>query len=61
MDPNNWHSMSLDRKDSNKGYTFENTVIVTKFVNTAKSNIQIDAFRENIVEVYNGMKDIYGI
>lgn len=41
---NDWNSLSLDRLDSNKGYTIENTIIVTKFVNNSKNNLSLDDY-----------------
>lgn len=41
---NDWNSLSLDRLDSNLGYTVENTVVVTKFVNISKNNLPLDEY-----------------
>lgn len=39
-------SLSIDRLDSDKGYTIENSVLVTKFINTAKNNLSLNEFIE---------------
>jgi len=41
---NDWNSLSLDRLDSNLGYTVQNTIIVTKFVNNSKNNLSLDDY-----------------
>jgi len=41
---NDWNSISLDRLDSELGYTIENTIIVTKFVNNSKNNLSLDEY-----------------
>ena len=41
---NNWNSISLDRLDSELGYTIENTIIVTKFVNNSKNNLSLEEY-----------------
>jgi len=51
IDTNNPYSLSLDRLDSNIGYTVKNTIIVTKFVNNCKNNLNIDDFIRLIKEV----------
>jgi hypothetical protein len=43
-DENDWNSLSLDRLDSNLGYTIQNTIVVTKFVNISKSNLSLDDY-----------------
>jgi hypothetical protein len=45
---NNWNTLSLDRLDSNLGYTIENTVVVTKFVNISKNNLPLDEYLKMI-------------
>ena len=42
--PNELYSVSLDRKDSNLGYTNENIVFSTNFVNRMKSDFQLKEF-----------------
>jgi hypothetical protein len=37
-----WHCMSLDRLDSNMGYTVDNTILVTKFVNMTKNRLDLN-------------------
>ncbi len=53
LDSKGWYSISIDRLDSNKGYTIENTILVTKFVNTSKSNLNVDEYRKLLEEVCN--------
>jgi len=48
---NDWYGMSLDRLDSNIGYTKENTIIVTKFVNISKNNLSLDEYIRLMKEV----------
>jgi len=52
---NDWYSLSLDRLDSNIGYTKDNTVIVTKFVNTSKNTLSLDEYLKLIKEVYDNI------
>lgn len=49
------HCLSLDRIDSNVGYTVENTVIVTWFINQAKSSIDSEKFIEELKLCYESM------
>jgi hypothetical protein len=51
LESKNPYSLSLDRLDSGQGYTIENTIIVTKFVNNCKNNLHIDEFIKLIKEV----------
>jgi hypothetical protein len=55
LDSKNPYSLSLDRLNSNIGYTIENTIIVTKFVNNCKSDLDIDEFIKLIKEVCNNL------
>jgi len=48
---NDWYGLSLDRLDSNLGYTIENTILVTKFVNTSKNNLSYDDYIKLLKEV----------
>lgn len=48
---NDWHGLSLDRLDSDKGYTVDNTILVTKFVNTGKNNLPLDIYLKYIKEI----------
>jgi hypothetical protein len=50
-----WHSMSFDRLDVNVGYTNENTVLVTRFVNIAKSTMTGNEFIDEMVLCYSGI------
>lgn len=52
---NDWYGMSLDRVDSNKGYTKENTIIVTKFVNTSKNTLSLDEYIKFTKEVCDNL------
>ncbi len=49
----NNYSISIDRKDSNKGYTEENIVLCAWFVNTMKNNLSLESFFIIIKEIYN--------
>lgn len=46
------HSMSLDRKDSAKGYTQDNVVLTSFAINTMKLNFSISEFLEIIKALY---------
>lgn len=50
------YSLSIDRIDSNKGYTIENTIIVTKFVNNCKNNLSLNDFIKYIKEVCDNLQ-----
>ncbi len=52
---NDWFSFSLDRLDSNLGYTIENTIVVTKFVNTSKSNLSFNEYKTMIKLVHDNI------
>lgn len=49
------HCLSLDRIDSKLGYTIENTVIVTSFINQAKNTIGSIEFINEIKLCYESM------
>ena len=51
LQENDWYGLSLDRLDSNLGYTIENTILVTKFVNTSKNTLSYDEYIKLIEEV----------
>lgn len=51
LDSKNPYSLSLDRLDSNKGYTIDNTIIVTKFVNNCKNDLEVNEFIRLIKEI----------
>ena len=48
---NDWYGLSLDRLDSDLGYTVDNTIVVTKFVNTSKNNLSYDDYIKLLKEV----------
>jgi hypothetical protein len=48
---NDWYSLSLDRLDSNLGYTIENTILVTKFVNSSKNELSFNEYVKLLKEV----------
>jgi hypothetical protein len=48
---NDWYGVSLDRLDSNLGYTIENTILVTKFVNSSKNELSLDEYKKLLKEV----------
>ena len=52
---NDWNTLSLDRLDSNLGYTIENTIVVTKFVNNSKNNLSLDEYVTLIKLVCNNI------
>ena len=52
---NDWYCISLDRLDSNLGYTIDNTILVTKFVNTSKNTLSYDEYVKLIGEVYSNL------
>lgn len=52
---NDWYGLSLDRLDSNIGYTIENTILVTKFVNTSKNNLSYNEYVKLLKEVCNNI------
>jgi hypothetical protein len=49
------HCLSLDRIDSNIGYTMDNTVIVTWFINQAKNKINSEDFVNELKLCYESM------
>jgi len=49
------HCLSLDRIDSKIGYTVENTVIVTSFINQAKNSIDSEEFINELKLCYESM------
>lgn len=51
MIENNWYSLSLDRLDNSIGYTKDNTIVVTKFVNTSKNDLSLSVFIKMLKEV----------
>lgn len=55
LEPESPYSLSIDRIDSNKGYTIDNTIIVTKFVNNCKNNLSLNDFIKYIKEVCNNL------
>jgi len=53
---NDWNSLSLDRLNSDLGYTVENTIVVTKFVNNSKNNLSLDEYLNLIKLVCENVK-----
>lgn len=51
MNENDWYSLSLDRMDNSIGYTKDNTIVVTKFVNSSKNDLSLDIFLKMLKEV----------
>lgn len=51
FEENDWYGLSLDRLDSNIGYTIDNTILVTKFVNTSKNMLSYDEYIKLLKEV----------
>ena len=46
-----WYSLSLDRLNSSSGYTVNNTILVTKFVNSSKNELLLDEYVKLLKEV----------
>jgi hypothetical protein len=44
LNPNNYNTLSIDKIDNEKGYTFENTVLCCHMVNLAKNDMDINEF-----------------
>lgn len=55
MTNNKWNSLSFDRLDSNIGYTVDNTILVTKFVNISKNTYSVHEFKQILEETYLGI------
>lgn len=55
MGENDWYGISLDRLDSNLGYTIDNTILVTKFVNSSKNVLSLDEYIKLLKEVCNNI------
>ena len=51
MIENDWYSISLDRLDNSLGYTKDNTIVVTKFVNSSKNDLPLNIFLKMLKEV----------
>jgi len=56
MEENDWYGVSLDRLDSNLGYTIDNTILVTKFVNSSKNNLPLEEYLKLLKEVCSNLK-----
>ena len=50
-----WCSLSIDRINNDLGYTKENIVLVTKFVNSSKNSLTNQEFIDNIKQCYLGL------
>jgi len=50
-----WNSLSIDRKDSTKGYTKDNVIIITKFLNIAKSDLDYNFFIDILLKSTNSI------
>lgn len=53
--PHDWSSLSIDRINNDLGYTKENIVLVTKFVNSSKNLLTNQEFIDNIKQCYLGL------
>jgi hypothetical protein len=51
MIENDWYSLSLDRLDNSLGYIKDNTIVVTKFVNSSKNDLPLNLFLKMLKEV----------
>jgi hypothetical protein len=49
------HSVSIDRKDSNIGYTTQNTVLCSSIVNSMKNDLDINKFKEVVNILHNNL------
>ena len=56
MEENDWYGLSLDRMDSNLGYTIDNTILVTKFVNSSKNILSLNEYLKLLKEVCENIK-----
>jgi hypothetical protein len=56
MEENDWYGVSLDRLDSDLGYTIDNTILVTKFVNSSKNNLPLEEYIKLLKEVCGNLK-----
>jgi len=54
--PKNPYSLSIDRIDSTKDYTIDNTIIVTKFVNNCKNTLSMNDFIKYLKEVCENLE-----
>jgi hypothetical protein len=55
LNEKDWYGLSLDRLDNSLGYTKENTIVVTKFVNYSKNDLNVDVFLKMLKEVCDNM------
>ncbi len=55
MNINNLHTISVERLNSNKGYTKDNTVLCSTTVNYMKNDLDKDTFISIIKEIYNNI------
>jgi hypothetical protein len=51
MNENDWYGLSLDRLDSSIGYTIDNTILVTKFVNISKNALSLENYMKFLKEI----------
>ena len=51
LNQQSWYSLSLDRLNSSSGYTVNNTILVTKFVNSSKNELLLDEYVKLLKEV----------
>lgn len=54
---NSNYIVSIDRINSNKGYTIDNIHLVTKIVNQAKNNLDLNTFHKMICDIYNNINN----
>jgi len=53
-----WDTISFDRLNSNLGYSVENTVLVTRFVNISKNNVSLEEYLKRIEKIYLGSQNL---
>lgn len=52
LNTNSNNIVSIDRIDSNKGYTIDNIQLVSKIVNQAKNNLSMEDFKSMVFSIY---------
>jgi hypothetical protein len=55
MKENDWYGISLDRLNNDLGYTVENTILVTKFVNSSKNTLSLHEYIKLLNEVCSNL------
>lgn len=50
---NDWSVISVDRIDSNKGYSKDNIVLCQRIINVMKNDLTLDQFKAAVIELHN--------